>query len=822
MPRTLTANGYEQALSTRLLATHCCCCNRPLRDADSVSLGIGPICREKYLPIEMHYVVDQNQLKRAVGISPKTLREAVLPDIKARNWRTVLNKLIWHAAMAVSYSGGESRAVIAAAQQFAVALGATRIADRFREFYLQSKIKVFEVPPDRLGAKTPRNDTFIDAVKLIPGRRWHGGTFYWSVPQDKQEHLIAALSAAFGGEMMEDLNGNLVLIPQNVEFPPPQTKPAPGPDASTGESNAPPIEEIKKLRRGDKVIGPDGNEREIGWVGESRGEWRVGLKKKGQSGFDFYSYTEIRLIAPEQVAKDAAKEYGDRGGTGGDDLPSPPPVKARAVPDIAFPYQVDGISWLDRVNSGLLADEPGLGKTLQACVAADVPALVVCPAAMRVEWAREMNKWRPGLKVLVVSGRNAYDAKRYEADVVVVNYDVLAGHLKALLRRQWATVIADEAHYLKTLKMSRDKYVGSARAKAFVELSSRAKRRFLLTATPIMNRPIELWPLLHLVDADRWDSYVSFGKRYCDGYLENLPGGRGRAWNFTGSSNSDELHAILAERYMLRRTKDILPLPEKSRQTKLVALDGAPAKEYDKAAADFLKWVEEQGGPDKVDKAVMALALTKMTALRRLAAVGKVPYAVEWIVNHFEATGRPLVVMGHHRVVTEGIAKELSTLQVQTPSGERRLRIGRIVGGMAEAARTADKDAFQAGKIDVIVCSIQAAGVGLTLTAASETLFVERAWRPSDLVQAEDRIWRIGQPNKCTITYLDAAGTIDEVIGEMLLSKQSTIAGVIDGVDLDKEQSAALVFGKMFGSIGKMKKNPRPAATAGWAMASEF
>jgi SWI/SNF-related matrix-associated actin-dependent regulator 1 of chromatin subfamily A len=266
---------------------------------------------------------------------------------------------------------------------------------------------------------------------------------------------------------------------------------------------------------------------------------------------------------------------------------------------------------------------------------------------------------------------------------------------------------------------------------------------------------------------------------------------------------------------MLRRTKDILDLPAKSRQSLSIALDDKTAKEYRRAAEDFAKWVEANGGFEAVEKHMKAQAITKMTGLRHLAAVGKIDYAADWVVQHAEATNRPLVIMAHHRDVTETLIKRLSETEFDSDRGRRTFRVGKIIGGMAEAQRTADKDAFQKGDLDVLVCSIQAAGVGLTLTAASEILFIERAWRPSDLVQAEDRIHRIGQKNKATVTYLDAAGTIDSVIGAMLVDKQSTIAGIIDGIEVTQDQAEAWVFGTMFGRKdggGGATPNPKQRA----------
>ncbi len=253
---------------------------------------------------------------------------------------------------------------------------------------------------------------------------------------------------------------------------------------------------------------------------------------------------------------------------------------------------------------------------------------------------------------------------------------------------------------------------------------------------------------------------------------------------------------------MLRRRKELLDLPPKSRQTLYVPLDDATAREYGQAFRDFVSWVRESGGPVAVLKHLAAPAVTKLTALRKLAARGKLEAATDWIVAHAEGTRRPLVVMAHHRDVTAGLSDVLGSKEFHDGTSVRPFRVGKIVGGMSETERTADKDAFQRGELDVIVCSIQAAGVGLTLTRASEMLFVERAWKPALLVQAEDRIYRIGQKNHVTITYMDAAGTVDEWLKELLVDKQSTVAGIVDGIELDEEQAEAFVLGKVLGVEG--------------------
>lgn len=530
---------------------------------------------------------------------------------------------------------------------------------------------------------------------------------------------------------------------------------------------------------GERVINLRKEERFICWV-DATGK-RIGL------GLDPGQRGDLEFVSKGEIVR------------------APPPVTStRPAPEGAFQHQIYGIRWLDQQKSCLLADEPGLGKTLQACSAADPRIVVVCPAAMRVEWQRELAKWRPELTCYVISGTKPVDPHLlWQHDAIVVNYDVLASHLESLTKVSVSTLIVDEAHNVKTLKVTgkSKKLSGSKRAISVANLAAHAEsKRFFLTGTPVENRPIEIWPILYMIDPVFWGNYSAFGMRFCDGKLTEVGrrGQRVKTWDFSGSSNVPRLHQLLS-RSMLRRKKEVLDLPPKSRQTLYVPLDDATAKEYSEAMRDFVQWVGDNGGPIAVLKHLAAPAVTKLTALRKLAAKGKLEAALEWIIAHAEGTGRPLVVMAHHREVTEGLANKLASVEFNSTTGKRLFRVGKIIGGMSEAQRTSDKDRFQAGELDVIVCSIQAAGVGLTLTKASETLFVERAWKPALLVQAEDRIYRIGQKNSVTITYMDAAGTVDEWLKELLVDKQSTVSGVVDGVDLDDQAAEEFVLGKVLG-----------------------
>jgi SWI/SNF-related matrix-associated actin-dependent regulator 1 of chromatin subfamily A len=291
-----------------------------------------------------------------------------------------------------------------------------------------------------------------------------------------------------------------------------------------------------------------------------------------------------------------------------------------------------------------------------------------------------------------------------------------------------------------------------------------------------------------------------------------VPGGRGT--DFTGASNLSELHDRIQGKFLLRRTKDELAdqLPDKQRRSILVSMDEATSKEYKRAAAEFLKWVKDTGGVEAFDRARRAEALNRLTTLRRLAAVGKTEAFIEQCMQHLQSTGRPLIVMAHHREVTEAVTEALVQNGVKAA----------MYTGSESAVRKAEiKDWFQDGKpadappeardyLDVLVCSITAAGVGLTLTRAQDMFFAERTWRPYDLVQAEDRIYRIGQKNNATITYYDAAGTIDEYLAEMLVQKMRAAEEVINGTDpSDEDEAASFLLEAMFHyKPGEHKRNP--------------
>jgi SNF2 family DNA or RNA helicase len=573
------------------------------------------------------------------------------------------------------------------------------------------------------------------------------------------------------------------------------------------------------LDLGDMIRLPDGTRGELTWISADRK--RVGIGKGRNK--TFYSLHAIEKQSGRRIASDAHRHKSEQAA-----VERQPPPAPTMVPDIPegltlFPHQIETLSAIGR-NEGrlIIGDEMGLGKTAVSAVALRPPAVVVCPASIVVNWVRELNRWRPELSVAMISGldTSVVTPEQKQADVVVLNYHILHAHLGWLENRRYATVLADEAQYLKntTIEWNKDARTHVVNVKksprwgvAFFKLQRGVDSLLFLTGTPLMNRTRELYPLLHMLDPQTWGSFWQFCQRYCAGHWEYFPqrgGGSGKAFNCNGRSNTDELNARLNDRYMVRHTKEaeLKNLPAKWRQTRLVSLEPKYAVLYRKAALDFMGYLAKHGGPEAVAKAERAKALVMIGKLRALSARGKVRAAVEWISTHFESTQRPLIVFGRSReafdAIEDGLEKvnehfDKAVRSKKSPWIPRRMRVAKVLGETSAGARQKAIDAFQAGEVDVILYSIQIA-TGTTLTRAQDVLFLEREWRPSDQLQAEDRAHRIGQMNQVIITYLDAAGTIDSNLAHLLMEKAKTFAAVIDGKNLSADEAFAQVYGEMF------------------------
>jgi SWI/SNF-related matrix-associated actin-dependent regulator 1 of chromatin subfamily A len=420
------------------------------------------------------------------------------------------------------------------------------------------------------------------------------------------------------------------------------------------------------------------------------------------------------------------------------------------------PFQRAGVSYLLAQRRAFLADEQGLGKTIEALATLEAsdayPAVVVCPASLKLNWLRELRRWLPGRSAQSLTGTGA-DAAIAAADITVVNYDILAARLAELQRLAPRALVIDEAHYCKN--------AGAKRTQAVQRLAAEIPRDGLvlaLTGTPVVNRPAELISQLRILGRlEDFGSGVQFGER------------------FRGVDAHMRLHWHLRARCFVRRLKaDVLTqLPAKTRAVVPVELDNET--EYRHAERDLIGWLRTQPLDlreldAKVAAALRAERLVRLNALKVLAARGKLHAALTWI-HDFCSSGERLVVFAHHREIQRAVLDHFPAAL-------------HILGTDAHATRDRALQAFQ--DVDgpgnqLIVCSIEAAGHGLTLTRSSNVVFLELDWTPAKHDQAEDRCHRIGQQDAVTAYYLLAAATIDETISTLLERKRAVIGAVTDG-----------------------------------------
>lgn len=529
---------------------------------------------------------------------------------------------------------------------------------------------------------------------------------------------------------------------------------------------------------------------------------------------------------------------------------------SRAVDaDVRIPAP-DGLSYLGYQKAGvvfgydrpgtLFGDEMGLGKTIQAigvlnCLLAEaidpkLRVLVVCPASLKLNWRRELEKWLvKQVPIFIADSKNCPDM----LGVTVINYDILHKHDELLHRIEWDVVICDEAHYLKAGQKSRrgkmvfgiEPTAKQAAAGVTRVPGIQGKRKFLLTGTPIANKPAELFPLISYLDPIRWNNFFKYGIRYCGG---NKSGGY---WDFSGSSNLEELQDILRSTIMVRRLKkDVLKeLPPKRRQVielaaegdakRVVAAERAAFEGRDdviaglEAAVELAKADENEdayrGAVDALKKG-FGTAFSEMAALRRDTAVAKIPQIIEHLREALEE-GEAVVVMCHHHQVSDALLAEFGELAVMHRGDmgieEKDAAVRRFQGTAAEKADP---------RCRLFIGSIQASGVGITLTRAAHVVFAELDWVPGNVSQAEDRCHRIGQAESVLIQHLVLEGSLDAIMAKRIIAKQEVIERALDIDSPAKSKEAGATEGMKREQVAQLAAAITPEHKAAAHAAMKF
>lgn len=385
-------------------------------------------------------------------------------------------------------------------------------------------------------------------------------------------------------------------------------------------------------------------------------------------------------------------------------------------------YQVDGVNLLLRDSSQLLCDEQGLGKTATTIVAvlrrSLYPILVVCPASLKINWREEFKRF----------GGVSTDIDDITRDIVIINYESLVKYKYDLYDRGFKQVIFDEAHVLKNSN--------SIRGKIALELSRRIPFKILITGTPLLNRPLELWHLIEILGwQQRFNGKEYFLNRYCGNTLTRY------GVNYHGFSNLDELKEKFLP-MIIRRKKSILgnQLPKKY-------IVNVPLIDVKQPLPTSFQDIARQ------DKDVLLC---------------KFDLSIDFIKNKLQSENK-VVVFTHHRDITVKIVDVF-----------KNEKVSYIIGGQSIRERQKNIDDFQNGDSKIIVCSLLASAVGLTLTSAHIAIFLEYPWSPSLLVQAQDRIHRLSQVKDCYIYYLYAKDSIDEYRLASNMTKQAVIDYIME------------------------------------------
>ncbi|XP_028837756.1 DNA annealing helicase and endonuclease ZRANB3 isoform X2 [Denticeps clupeoides] len=441
-----------------------------------------------------------------------------------------------------------------------------------------------------------------------------------------------------------------------------------------------------------------------------------------------------------------------------------------------MPFQREGIEFaLSQNGRCMIADEMGLGKTIQAISVAYIyrqewPLLIVVPSSLKYPWIEELERWVPDLKpgdINLVENKSD-TAGIASSKVTILGYGLLttdARHLvDALTRQKFQVVVVDESHYLKTRN--------AARTKLLVPVIQSARRAILLTGTPALGRPEELFMQIDALYPRRFGSWSEYAKKYCNAHYRFF--GNRRQWDCRGASHLDELHQRLSA-IMIRRQKAqvLTQLPPKIRQRIPFDLPKDGAKQASGSFEEWEKLMRTLDSGVSVTDNPFVEVMGLITRMYQQTAVAKAGAVKDYIKMLLENEQLKFLVFAHHLVMLQACTEAV----IEAKAGYIR-----IDGSVPSSERIQLVHKFQSDpETRVAILSIQAAGQGLTFTAATHVVFAELYWNPGHVKQAEDRAHRIGQTSSVHVHYLIAKGTFDTVMWGMLNRKETVTGSTLNG-----------------------------------------
>lgn len=463
-----------------------------------------------------------------------------------------------------------------------------------------------------------------------------------------------------------------------------------------------------------------------------------------------------------------------------------------------YKHQQNNIMRMSKTRNLILADEMGLGKTKTGIVFSEIhdfkKVLIICPATLKFNWKNEIKEINKYSEICVFPADDYNNNTKY----FIINYDILSDHFDVvkkgkniesikykpdsfLNKIKFDVLFIDEAHYIKN---------DSARSIFTLKISENINRIIPITGTPMKSRTRDIWNLLVAIEHPlSYDGFFKFGMKYCNATKTRF------GWDFSGSSNSQELHYHISP-YMIRNLKkDCLDLPDKITNKTYVEFDDEYQKKYDNAFDDYIEFLEKEKYSNmnavykhiKMDNIKYAEHLVKLNLLKQICS----EYKIKFIINRIkelldEDEDRKIIIFSQYSNTINTIHEKFKNISVK------------LDGQTVLNKRQKAVESFQNNpKIKLFVGNIYAGGVGITLTKSDYIIKADLVWTPADHFQAEDRSHRIGQEKNVYIDYFIVKNSIEEDIFELIKEKMKIISTVIDNKKMEEEYKNSSILNEI-------------------------
>lgn len=489
-----------------------------------------------------------------------------------------------------------------------------------------------------------------------------------------------------------------------------------------------------------------------------------------------------------------------------------------------YEYQKAGVAYgISKNGRFLLGDDMGLGKTPQGIALAahyrqDWPVLVLAPASLLFNWKKEFMQWMNLQESDITVIKKSKQSPR--GKITIASYDYATKRTDSI--RTYLGVrgvlLVDEAHNMKNHE--------SKRTKAIIDIANFSKRAIMISGTPFLSRPIEIWTLLKAIRPHHpeWVDISAFATKYCAAKMVEFPipgtNRKRRVFDMGGASAIEEFHDLIREEVMVRRLKTdegvLDQLPDKVRVTQYFETDEKYMENLNRLVSSLTTAIREfhqqTNGNLKEIKSLMFRQLSASVEedvfeAYRLAGMAKVEMIKDWVIDKLESGIGKLIIFGHHKDFLNGIEESLI---------KEKVKYIKIDGAVSKEKRFKYTEDFQTDdSIKVALLSINAASVGLTLTKASHVLMGEIPWTPALAQQAECRAHRNGQQDVVTCYYAIANGTLDGALWNMISTKSSVISAMLDGGfgdEMDAQLNSGDIIDAVISQIDKEIKEEKKAA----------